>query len=58
LGSVNGKHGLRGYCHAMPILVGRYSGKDSGYPHNEKDFENMKKMMSFMWKTTIGKWLF
>lgn len=58
LGNVNGKHGIRGYCHAMPILVGRYSGKDSGYPHNEKDFENMKKMMHFMWKTTIGKWLF
>ncbi|MCY4046447.1 MAG: aldehyde dehydrogenase family protein [Cellvibrionales bacterium] len=58
LGSVNGKHGLRGYCHAMPILVGRYSGKDSGYPHNEKDFENMKKMMHFMWKTTLGRLFF
>lgn len=58
VGSVNGKYGLRGYTHAMPIVVGPYAGAQSGYPHDEKKFEQMKKLMNFMWKNPLGRLLF
>ncbi len=58
VGSVNGKNGLRGFTHAMPIIVGRYTGRDCGYPHDEKKFVQMQKLMNFMWKNPIGKFLF
>lgn len=58
VGSVNGRFGLRGYAHAMPIVVGMYRGVDSGYPHDQKKFEQMKKLMNFLWKNPIGKLLF
>lgn len=56
--SVNGKNGLRGYTHPMPILVGRYGGKDSGYPHDQKKFEQMKWLMNFIWRNPVGRFLF
>ena len=58
VGSINGKMGLRGYCHSMPIIVGRYGGHDSGYPHDEKKFSQMKTVMNFMWRNPIGRLLF
>lgn len=58
VGSVNGKNGLRGYCHAMPIIVGMYRGMDSGYPHDKKKFEQMQKLMNFIWRNPIGRFFF
>ena len=58
MGSVNGKTGLRGYTHAMPIIVGAYRGADSGYPHDEKKYEQLKKLMNFLWKNPIGRFFF
>ncbi len=58
VGSVNGQNGLRGYSHVMPIVVGRYGGADTGYPHDEKKFNQMKTIMNFMWKNPIGRFLF
>lgn len=58
VGSVNGQNGLRGYARAMPIIVGRYGGMDSGYPHDQKKLDQMKKLMNFMWKNPIGRFLF
>ena len=59
LGQVNGKKGLRGYCHEMPIVIDRFGGKmQNGYPNNVKNAEGMKKLMDFMWlKTPLGRWL-
>ncbi len=59
IGQVNGKKGMRGYCHEMPIVIDRFGGKmQNGYPYDEKSAEGMKKLMDFLWvKTPIGKWL-
>jgi len=59
VGQVNGKKGLRGYCHEMPIVIDRFGGKmQNGYPNNVKNAEGMKKLMDFMWlKTPLGRWL-
>lgn len=58
IGAVNGKNGLRGYCHAMPIIVGAYRGSDTGYPHDKKKFEQMQKLMNFLWRNPIGRLFF
>jgi succinate-semialdehyde dehydrogenase/glutarate-semialdehyde dehydrogenase len=55
VGSVNGAMGLRGYTHAMPIIVGRYGGADAGYPHDQKKLDQMKKLMNFMWRNPLGR---
>jgi len=59
LGQVNGKKGLRGYCHEMPIVIDRFGGKmQNGYPYDTKSAEGMKKLMEFLWvKTPIGRWM-
>jgi acyl-CoA reductase-like NAD-dependent aldehyde dehydrogenase len=59
LGQVNGKKGLRGYCHEMPIVIDRFGGKmQNGYPYSAKSAEGMKKLMDFLWvKTPIGRWM-
>jgi succinate-semialdehyde dehydrogenase/glutarate-semialdehyde dehydrogenase len=58
VGSVNGKNGLRGYTHAMPIIVGSYRGGDSGYPHDQKKLDRMKTLMNFIWRNPIGRFFF
>ncbi|HRF88961.1 MAG TPA: aldehyde dehydrogenase family protein, partial [Pseudomonadales bacterium] len=58
VGTVNGQNGLRGYSQAMPIIVGRYGGMDTGYPHEQKKFDQMKKLMNFMWRNPVGRFLF
>lgn len=59
VGQVNGKKGLRGYTHEMPIVIDRFGGKmQNGYPYSAKSAEGMKKLMDFLWvKTPIGKWM-
>ena len=59
LGQVNGKKGLRGYCHEMPIIIDRFGGKlQNGYPYSAESAEGMKKLMNFLWvKTPIGRWM-
>ncbi|MCB1705178.1 MAG: aldehyde dehydrogenase family protein [Halioglobus sp.] len=59
VGQVNGKKGMRGYCHEMPVVIDRFGGKmQNGYPYSAKSAEGMKKLMNFMWvKTPLGRWL-
>jgi len=59
LGQVNGKKGLRGYCHEMPIVIDRFGGKmQNAYPYSVESAEGMKKLMNFLWvKTPLGRWL-
>jgi hypothetical protein len=42
----------------MPIVEGRYGGADTGYPHDQKKFDQMKTIMNFMWKNPVGRFLF
>jgi len=57
-GSINGRYGLRNYCHSLPIIVGAYRGMDSGYPHDKKKFERMQKLMQFTWRNPVGRFFF
>jgi succinate-semialdehyde dehydrogenase/glutarate-semialdehyde dehydrogenase len=59
LGQVNGKKGIRGYTHEMPIVIDKFGGElKSGYPYSAESAEGMKKLMNFLWvKTPLGRWL-
>ncbi|HEB28885.1 MAG TPA: aldehyde dehydrogenase family protein [Porticoccus sp.] len=60
VGQVNGEAGVRGYCHAMPIVIDRFGKGDNlaaGYPHTAKKIEGMKKFMNFLWRNPIGRFL-
>ncbi|HEX5065873.1 MAG TPA: aldehyde dehydrogenase family protein [Myxococcota bacterium] len=59
VGQVNGKLGLRGYCHLHPMLVDRFGGKtiQGGYPYTSKNLEGMKKFAKLLWGTPLGRWL-
>ena len=57
VGQVNGEVGLRGYCHAEPILVDRRGGKMSTqrYPYSQKTDLGMQKFMKFLWGSRFGR---
>ena len=58
IGFVNGKEGLRGYCHAMPIIMERFSkGPISSYPYRKQDIENMRGFLSLMKNKYLRKFL-
>ena len=60
VGQVNGREGLRSYCHAKPIIVDRQGSKDklqAGYPYTKKNLDGMKKLMRLIWGTRLGAWL-
>jgi len=59
VGQVNGPGGLRGYCHAEPIITDRFGGKQSAarYPYSAKTDEGMQKFMKLQWGTALGRWL-
>ena len=54
---VNGAAGLKGYCHAEPIIIDRFGGKQvaSMYPFSQKRDEGMKKFMRMQWGTSLGR---
>ena len=61
VGQVNGEVGLKGYCHAMPIVIDRFgkgNNLPAGYPHTADKIEGMKKFMNFLWKNPVGRFLF
>lgn len=61
VGQVNGETGVKGYCHAMPIVIDRFGGASnlpSAYPHTAEKIEGTKKFMNFLWRNPIGRWLF
>ncbi|MDE0884431.1 MAG: aldehyde dehydrogenase family protein [Myxococcota bacterium] len=59
IGQVNGETGLRGYCHAEPILVDRRGGKmsEGRYPYSVKSDAGLQKFIQFLWGTSLGRWL-
>jgi len=59
VGQVNGAQGIRGYCHAHPILADR-KGKgpiQGGYPYNRKSQQGMQRFIRLLWGTPLGRWL-
>ena len=59
-GRCTGRDGLRGYCHAQPILIrDRFGGRQAGshYPYSEKRDAGMKKLIRFLFGTPLGRWL-
>ncbi len=59
VGQVNGPEGLRGYCHAQPILVDRRGrGKiQGGYPYSRAQEDGMQKFIRILWGTRVGRWI-
>jgi succinate-semialdehyde dehydrogenase/glutarate-semialdehyde dehydrogenase len=57
IGQVNGASGLKGYCHAEPVIIDRFGGRQvaSMYPYSHKRDEGMKKLMRLQWGTSLGR---
>jgi succinate-semialdehyde dehydrogenase/glutarate-semialdehyde dehydrogenase len=57
VGQVNGETGLRGYCHAEPIIVDRFGGKQtaSRYPYSAKQDASLQKVMKLLWGNSLGR---
>jgi hypothetical protein len=54
---VNGDTGLKGYCHAEPIIIDRFGGKQAAkmYPYSHKRDHGMQKFMRLLWGTSLGR---
>jgi succinate-semialdehyde dehydrogenase/glutarate-semialdehyde dehydrogenase len=59
VGQVNGKAGIRGYCHEHPMIADRFGGKkvQGGYPYSSKDLAGMKKFARLLFGSPLGRWL-
>ena len=59
VGQVNGKKGIRSYCHEMPVVIEKRGGAmPNAYPYTAKTAEGMLKFMQILWlKTPLGRWL-
>ena len=59
VGQVNGKTGIRGYCHVHPMIVDRFGGKkvQGGYPYTASNLAGMKKFARFLFGSPLGRWL-
>ncbi len=59
LGQVNGRSGIRGYCHAMPITADRKGTGEiqGGYPYTRKSEDGLQKFIRFYFGTRLGRWL-
>jgi acyl-CoA reductase-like NAD-dependent aldehyde dehydrogenase len=56
IGVVNGKEGLLGYAHAMPIIIGKKSA--SAYPYTDKSFDQLKGALKIFWGNRLVRKLF
>jgi succinate-semialdehyde dehydrogenase/glutarate-semialdehyde dehydrogenase len=51
VGQANGEVGLRGFCHAQPVLIDRFGGKQTAnhYPYDAKMERMLKRMIRILW---------
>ena len=56
VGVVNGKEGLLGYAHAMPIIIGKKSA--SAYPYTDKSFKQLQGALKIFWGNRLVRKLF
>jgi len=59
LGQINSEIGLRGYCHALPIIVNRFGGKKvhRGFPYRRKSEDSLQRFIRIVWGSRLGRWL-
>jgi len=59
VGQVNGEVGVRGYCHALPVIIDRFGGRKlpTGYPYTHRKVEGMQKFMKILFGTPLARWL-
>jgi len=57
VGQVNGEVGLRGYCHALPIVSDRFGQKEEHvwYPYTAAKEQTLQKIMRWVWGTPLGR---
>jgi len=57
IGQVNGPTGLRSYCHAQPVQVDRFGGKQTAgvFPRDNSQDEGFQKFIKFLWGTAAGR---
>ena len=56
VGRVNGDAGLRGYCHAVPVLFDRFGAKaeEVWYPYTADKGKLLQKIIRWVWGTPLG----
>ncbi|MEZ4216579.1 MAG: succinic semialdehyde dehydrogenase [Myxococcota bacterium] len=60
VGQVNGKKGIRGYTHELPVILDRRGGKDvqGGYPYTRKGEDGTLGFAKFLFgNATLRRWL-
>jgi len=59
VGQVNGEIGLKGYCHAQPIVIDRFGTKKElvWYPYTADKEKVLQRIIRWIWSTPIGKWM-
>jgi len=59
VGQVNGESGLRGFCHALPVISDRFGGRQlrSFYPLSEAKDRSTQKLIRMLFGTPLGRWL-
>jgi len=59
LGQANGEAGLKGFCHAQPIILDRFGAKAEQvwYPYTAEKTRFLKRLMRAIWGTPLGRLL-
>jgi acyl-CoA reductase-like NAD-dependent aldehyde dehydrogenase len=59
VGQVNGETGLRGYCHALPIVIDRFGARSEHvwYPYTAEKELLLQKIIRWVWGTPLGRWM-
>jgi acyl-CoA reductase-like NAD-dependent aldehyde dehydrogenase len=57
VGRVNGDEGLRGFCHAKPLIIERFGRKRESvwYPHTRETEQTLRKAIRWLWATPLGR---
>jgi len=58
VGQVNGETGIRGYCHAHPIIIDTAKKARGGYPYTVESAAGLQKFVKFVFGNRIlRKWV-
>ncbi len=59
VGFVNGDAAVRGYCHALPVLIDRFGGRQArkSYPYSFRRDAGLQRLIRFLYGTALGRWL-
>src|SRR3990172_1929102 len=59
VGFVNGEASVRGYCHALPILIDRFGGRQArgAYPYSFRRDAGLQRLIRFLYGTSLGRFL-